>query len=213
MQVRKLLAIAGVSIVAVLVGRTVWKHLGGDPSAPPPIALRIESKPPAAEVWWDGFPSGKVTPVTLAVDNGLPHALELRLAGLSPARIAVPAGQPEGNIALELSEAGAVEVHSDPPGAMVSMKNEPPCTTPCTVEVPAGSPAQLEMTRDGYLVETASFTVAGHSLARWTPRLRRSGTLEISSDPPSVIATVDGKPVGRTPLNVPVEAASPHQVA
>ncbi len=172
----------------------------------------LETKPLGAEIWLDGFPLGKTTPATLRLDNALPHDIELRREGWMKARRTIPVGQSDATLALELREAGRLQVSSDPPGAQVAVEGESVGITPCTVDVPAGSPVRLAVTHEGYLAATSLTTVASGELIQWTAPLRPAGIVDVSSDPSAVTVLVDGQPVGETPRRVAVEAGLPHEV-
>jgi PEGA domain len=203
-----LLLVAVAVVSAVKLGR---RFLGGEgPSTS--VAVTLETKPLGAEIWLDGFPSGKVTPATLSVNSALPHQLSFRLRGWMRREEILPAGQPAAALAFELSEAGTVKVSSVPPGAEVSDRSGPLGLTPTSVEVPASVPSRLTVSLDGFLPASTLATVASHEVLEWSAHLRPAGVLEISSEPAEVVALVDGEPVGKTPVDAPVEAGVPHVV-
>jgi len=205
-------ALALALVAAAVAAKLAWRAFWDDSSGPPTIALTLETKPLGAEIWLDGFPLGKITPATVRVDNALPHELELRLDGWMKMRSATPVGQPAATLAFELREAGRIQVSSDPPGARVAVEGESRGVTPCTVEVGAGEPTRVTATLEGYLPATNLAIVASRELILWAAHLRPAGTLDISSDPSAVTVLVDGQPMGKTPLSIPVEANAPHQV-
>jgi hypothetical protein len=202
----------GVVIAVGLAGRLAGRLFGAGPAAAPPIALTLETKPLGAEIWLDGFPLGKVTPATIALDNGLPHEIELRREGWMKLRQALPSGQPDATLAFELREAGRMQVSSQPAGAHVSAEGAEAIPAPCTIEIPAGAPVRVTAALEGYLPATTLATVEGGQVVEWVARLRPAGIFDIASDPPGVPVQVDGLRQGTSPLSFPVEAGVPHRI-
>jgi archaellum component FlaG (FlaF/FlaG flagellin family) len=212
MTLAKRIALLPLLLAVAIAAKLTWQFFSSRSPGPPQISLTLETKPLGAEIWVDGFPLGRITPATVRLDNALPHDIELRQEGWMKARRTIPAGQSDATLALELQEAGRIQVSSDPPGAQVTVEGGSVGITPCTVDVPAGSPVRVAVTHEGYLAATSVTTVASRELIQWTAPLRPAGMVDVSSDPSAVTVLVDGQPIGETPRRVAVEAGLPHEV-
>jgi serine/threonine-protein kinase len=129
-------------------------------------------------------------------------------AGLSPAPAVAPAGVPQSPAAPPPSAAplsGSLHLESDPPGAGVRVNGQARGQTPLDVaELPLGD-YEVLFERRGYEAQTRRVSLsAAAPVAEVRARLARSapttGTAEIVSSPAGASVTVDGKPVGHTPL-------------
>jgi hypothetical protein len=121
---------------------------------------------------------------------GAPNAAEL------------PAAEPPA--AKEPTEAATAKlvVGSRPSGATVSVDGEARGKTPLTLMVPAGE-HKVALARERYATVTRSVDVPG----RLEVTLRRPpATLHVESDPPGGEVIVEGRPRGKTPVDVTLDA-------
>lgn len=103
---------------------------------------------------------------------------------------------------------------SDPAGAVVIVDGRVVCQgTPCSRELPAGA-TMVTMQKERYLPrqEVVEVTKRGPPLKlNWTldPNF---GRLTVTSTPPGLSVTIDGKPAGRTPIAASELAPGTHEV-
>jgi len=110
--------------------------------------------------------------------------------------------------------ATVVTFASDPPGAVVIVDGRVVCQgTPCSRELPVGI-AVVTMQRERYLPKQEMVEVA-----RRGPPLKLNWTLDpdfgwlsVTSAPPGLPVTINGKPAGRTPIAVSELAPGTHEV-
>jgi TolB-like protein len=95
-----------------------------------------------------------------------------------------------------------VSFNSDPPGAVVLADDQLLCqATPCSRNLPAGT-LTVSMQKERYVSRKETVAIpADGSLPRIAWKLTPDfGWLTVTSDPDSVIVTINGEPAGRTPL-------------
>lgn len=187
----KTMMIAAAAVVAVLaVGFGITKFSGGGDSATSPA--------PAAE------------------NNDVPIAPPLPKSIASPAKAAPKTPEPEpatpaataaDPVAGPAKGMVAVSIRSNPPGAKVLVDDGKfdPCTTPCTIDLPAGRHV-LVAQLDKYETANKIFQLPAEAQLNITLR-RQTGTVAVSSSPPGAQILVDGvEQPERTPaiLTLPV---------
>jgi TonB family protein len=99
-----------------------------------------------------------------------------------------------------------VSVETTPPGATISVDGVVRGTSPLDVPGLALGPHEVKAELKGFAASTESVELTAEAS---TPKLSLTlsrtaapvGTLELVSNPPGALVKVDGKPVGRTPLN------------
>ena len=205
-------ALLGLLVVLIVTG-VVALHWLVQLAPTPGVQLTLESQPPGAEVWLDGFPLGKVTPTTLDWDNQIAHELLFKHAGRAHLRQTVAAGQPSGTLAVVLGEVGRVSVVTSPPGAEVTCDGESLGVAPRTFELLADRSEKLTVSLPGYLDSSTVVTVGIGNVVLWAPGLQPAATLVVTSDPPGATVSFDSALMGRTPLQLQIEAYATHVVS
>ncbi|MFH1567631.1 MAG: PEGA domain-containing protein [Gemmatimonadota bacterium] len=123
--------------------------------------LAVQSEPPGAEVWLDGEPTGKRTPVLLDSLPVATHGLELRLPDYVSAETTcrVWLGETD-SVALTLAlKPATLQLITDPPGARVYIDGvEQPAVTPGSYAV-AARRHQVRFERDGYDEQVVEYDV------------------------------------------------------
>lgn len=130
-----------------------------------------------------------------------------------PAPAAAPVAAPEPLAAA--TSPGTVIVESNPPGAEVSIDGEARGVTPLRLSlVPGTYTAEL---RQAGVTKTIAITVEAGTTLRESielpPATIGTGRLSITSDTAGARVTLDGRPVGVTPLSLAGVAPGAHRVA
>jgi serine/threonine-protein kinase len=148
-------------------------------------------------------------------------------APVSPAA-AVPEPAPEAAApppkASPAVAVGRIVIQSEPSGALAYIDGRRVGTTPVTAQdVPLGG-HDVRVTRSGYAPAEERVTLTADARSRTVRvRLRRgssgaaepvigTGSLEVDSRPRGARVTVDGRPVGQTPVRVPELSPGDHKV-
>lgn len=184
---------------------------GGNGCAPPepsPTVLRIETDPAGAEARLDGERIGD-TPITFPTAAPGLRILELRLDGHQPVILPVelpPGATTRRHVSMQPVE-GLVLVESNPAGADVTVAGVYRGKTPVAVtDFPAGvQRVRLEMA--GHDSREIEVTVRDRTPQRHQVELlSHLGGLKLVSVPEGASVRLDGKLVGKTPLDLtPVE--------
>lgn len=99
-------------------------------------------------------------------------------------------------------------VSSKPPGATITVDGEAQGKTPATLSVVAGT-HEIVVTKDRYATVTQSIDAPG----KVDVTLKRpAATLHIESEPPGGEVIVEGKPRGKTPVDVTLDAFHHYEV-
>jgi hypothetical protein len=110
---------------------------------------------------------------------------------------------------------GTLTVGTSPEGATVFVDGVNRGLTPLNVTLPAGEHV-LELVSNGERRRLPVTLTAGGQVSHYfeLPRTSPTGTgsLQVRTDPPRAIVTVDGQPFGRTPTVVTGLTPGPHQV-
>jgi sugar lactone lactonase YvrE len=172
------------------------------PAVEPLGNLIVDSNPPGAAVTLDGEPKGR-TPVTVSgVKAGL-RSLSLSLDGYRPWRgeVSVEGGAAaRSSVTLEPLP-GSISVSSSPAGAVVYLDGEPKGQTPTEIGQVAVGNHQIKVSLKGYRDWTDRVSVGpGGKVSRRVALTLMTGWVSITSGPTGAKTTVDGKPIGQTPL-------------
>jgi formylglycine-generating enzyme required for sulfatase activity len=176
-------------------------------------AVTFRSRPGGARVRLDGQEVGR-TPLTVDVNEGS-RRVELRLDGYKThfTRIRVAAGEPYALPVVELTPAEAkLVLHSQPPGATVTVNGEYGGETPTELFLPPGSNHTLELSKAGYEPARHAVVLESGSVRRLDVKLDgRYGEIRFEVDPPGAELVVDG--VSRGSAERPVKLlAVPHAI-
>lgn len=123
------------------------------------ISLRVNSEPPGAEVFVDGFSRGE-TPAALQLPTG-DHELFIYKKGYVPERKKVTwkAGDRPSIKETLRPQRGGLVVITDPPGAQVFLDRRPLGLTPLAYETIRPGPYQLELSLAGFDTVETGITV------------------------------------------------------
>jgi serine/threonine-protein kinase len=103
-----------------------------------------------------------------------------------------------------------VELLTDPPGAQLTIDSGArSCTSPCTLSLSSGRHTLIAQLA-GYAVARRIFNVP-QDASLFISLQRGQGVLVVTSDPPGSAVTVDGNPIGYTPVTARL-VAGPHQL-
>jgi len=107
---------------------------------------------------------------------------------------------------------GNLRVVTEPPGAEVAVDGRSLGVTPFDGQVEVGT-YRLTVTRNGFLpMEEEVTVVEGGELARTFQLEVAPATLRLATEPPGARVTLDGAPVGETPVDLTDVAPGTHQV-
>lgn len=186
-------------------------------NAPPDgeALLRIQSEPPGASVRIDGTHRG-VTPLTLEEIPPGEHLLSLSAPGYRDHHQTLTLGagtRRTVDVALE-PLTGLALVHSDPPGAEITIGGATYGRTPLLLTtLPFGS-YRLDFSREGHESRSIDVTIKDRRPFKVSVALpSTSGALSVASDPSGAEVFVNGIPQGHTPVTVPrIPAEDPVRV-
>jgi hypothetical protein len=112
------------------------------------------------------------------------------------------ASKPESEPDEGEGKPGELQVQSKPPGAQVTVDGSARGKTPLALSLPAGE-HEVRLDKERYASWTQSVGVPG----KVDVTMRRpSATLHVESDPPGGDVIVEGKPRGKTPVDVTLDA-------
>lgn len=146
--------------------------------------------------------------------SGTPDARTAIDAAVAAASLPARAPDAARAAAPPRSDAGQrwLEVRSTPPGAQITVNDQPAGTTPAMLPAPAG-PFRVELTRPGYRTWARTFRApTGDVVLR--PKLKRAkaqGRLTINSIPWARVY-LDGRLLGTTPIQAARVPAGAHRV-
>lgn len=175
------------------------------PRAPP--VLRVSSDPLGASISIDGIGMGAVTPAELKeLPLGRPLQLELSLAGYRPLKASVQLDRGDKELGLKLQPMqGGLRVQSEPPGARARVGRRH-CKTPCELRGLPPGPAKLSLSLRGYQPLEQSVQIEDGATAAVELSLladlkqAASGSVSVKSQPSACPVWLDGRAVGRTPV-------------
>ncbi|RIH84248.1 PEGA domain protein [Calidithermus terrae] len=183
--------------------------VGRSQPQPQPVTgtLNVTSNPQGAQVFVDGRLVGN-TPISVSVQPGR-HDIELRLAGYDTYRTSVNVGLGQVisiNATLERPRpaTGTLVVNSSPQGAQVFIDGRLVGNTPISVSLNPGR-ADVELRLDGYDVFRTSVVINPGQTTSVNAGLnaqRRTGVLNVTSNPSGADVYINNQRVGRTPYSV-----------
>ena len=186
----------GIFLGLPLGGAVVWY---ARPLPPPVIVEKMPEPPPStlAAVDMTALAPASRDAAATATATPKPSAPTLpptaKPAASEQATAAAPTAKP--------AEA-ELQVTSKPPGAAVSADGEARGRTPMTLSLTAGA-HELTVTKERYAPVTQSVEAPG----KLEVTLKRpTATLHVESDPPGGDVIVEGKPRGKTPVDVTLDA-------
>jgi TonB family protein len=110
-------------------------------------------------------------------------------------------------VAVALPTAGSLQIDSEPAGARVRVNGQPKGQTPLRLEdLPFGA-YEIRVEQKGYDAQTRTVSLDTSSplvevrVALLRPSAPATGAADILSTPPGAAVSVDGRPVGHTPLS------------
>lgn len=197
---------------AIVAGLVVWAiatlDSGGD-AAPPVVAtgtIEVRSTPPGATIWLDGRKVPQKTPASideLPLDR--PIRVEVAKVGFAVrprlARVTIPAGSKKTTATFDLEPGRQLQVTSDPPDGVVSVNGERLSTpTPTLLQpIALGETASITVELDEHLPGFVRVEVTAETSSIVHLALAPAQRIDISSEPPGALVSVDGAPHGKTP--------------
>lgn len=180
---------------------------------PEVATVHIQTKPPKAEVFFDGKFVGQ-SPLTLQNVRVGEHEVMVRLKGYRPQKrkVVIAPGEQRVGFIMEVLT-GKLRVRSDPPGARVMMGGEEKGKTPLFLpEVPIGT-YRLLVALPGYKPYVADVVIKADEETVVDAILERErGSLRVETEPPGALIVVDGKARGKSPLSLKDVGAGEHVV-
>lgn len=184
-----------------------------DRIAPNVAVLQVTSKPPGASIYIDRKDLGArgVTPASLGFEKGA-HKVILELPGYEPAEIGpvdLSRGQTTPVTATLREIIGTVTIKGGFEGAQVRVDDDklpPTCSLPCNLTLRPGRHV-IFLSAPGHETQAALVEVAPNQTIAVKPDLRALRVpLTVNTDVREALVTVDGTPVGFTPLvaSIPV---------
>jgi len=167
--------------------------------------LLVKSSPSGASIFIDGQRAG-TTPTMLQDLEAGEHAIELKQGDYRHAGKLTVSADRFLVVSLVLKKVrGRLEIKSDPPGAEVTLSGRTAGRTPLVLpDLEAGS-YRLELRRKGYVPEQRELRLSAARLSELVSvSLQRAGTIRVESRPEGATVLVDGKAVGKSPIDVPV---------
>jgi hypothetical protein len=117
-------------------------------------------------------------------------------------KAAAEANKPAADATKAKAAKAELQVASKPPGAAVTIDGQDRGKTPLTLTLPAGT-HEVAVAKDRYATVTQSVAAPG----KLDVTLKRpTATLHVDSDPAGGDVVVEGKPRGKTPVDVTLEA-------
>jgi hypothetical protein len=213
---------AAIALLLALIAMVAVPRL----SRPSTTSVRIAVEPAGATIELDGHARGVATDGTLLVTGlevGRAYRVAARLDGYSPTEtVFQPAAGPPTNLDLRLvARTAAVEIDSDPRGAIVTIAGQEVGVTPTTLtRLTPSSDVTLTVRRTGYAaVERTIRVPAAGGAAQIALAMTMDpsfASLAVTSRPPGAEIYVDGqRQVGLTTptKELLVEAGRPHVVS
>jgi hypothetical protein len=177
------------------------------PEASPPPTLALgdlavtAAKAPAADL---AVAPAHVTASRPPIADLATHPTEIAAKPVEPAAKPVePAAKPvEAATKPAKAKKAELVISSRPPGATVTVDGEAQGKTPVTLTVSAGA-HEVSVAKERYATVTQSIEAPGKLDV---PLKRPSATLHVDSEPPGGEVIVEGKPRGKTPVDVTLDA-------
>lgn len=186
---------------------------GEDAGAPLDAFVQVSSKPTGSFVTVDGQDAGE-TPVKVPVASGSAHQVKVVRGGYFVETRQVSPGVGEtARVDVTLRPGATLRVTSDPPDASVTVNGELvlEATPGVTAAFAPNKSVEVAVSYPGYDTFTKKLKVKGEQ--KLDVKLTASLKVGITSSPTEAQVTVDGKPVGTTPVDVFLSARGKHTVA
>lgn len=177
-------------------------------------ALSVDSAPPGAAVALDGKPTGKLTPVKLAVDSGREHTVELSHPDCFPFKTTFFAAPHEtSTVQASLKRGARVSVTSDPAGAQVDLDGKAAFTAPGRSALLAPGRHLLLARLPGMAFDFTELQVLDDEQSEWSAKLVPGVAVKVSSAPEGAAISLDGRATGLVaPAELWVAAGKKHVV-
>ncbi|OUS11141.1 hypothetical protein A9Q89_09930 [Gammaproteobacteria bacterium 53_120_T64] len=179
-------------------GMDITQHIAVD-LQPAWGQLRIQSKPPGAEIFVNGKSQGLSPRDIDILASG--EAVTLQLPGHKPwqQRLSVPAGEQRDWPLIELQPAdGLLSLSSQPPGASITLDGHYLGTSPRQIELSPDKPGQLRVFLDGYYPARQRVSIASGERRALTITLKpKLGVLNIRVQPAGATLYIDGHARGK----------------
>ncbi|MEZ0122723.1 MAG: SUMF1/EgtB/PvdO family nonheme iron enzyme [Candidatus Reddybacter sp.] len=175
--------------------------------------MQINSEPTGAQVLVNSSVQG-VTPLQVDIlQSGEPVSLKLPGYKEWQQTLSVPAGEQREWPLIELQPAdGILLFSSQPSGAGITLNGNYLGTTPLQIELPPGSPQQLQLYLDGYYPATHSLSMASGEQRELKITLKaKLGKLQISAQPTDARLYIDGIAKGSANQSFKL-LARPHRI-
>ncbi|MBN45159.1 MULTISPECIES: PEGA domain-containing protein [unclassified Methylophaga] len=170
--------------------------------------LTVNSVPSGAMVTIDETEAGK-TPLTLPLQGGL-HTVKVSLAKYETTEetIEIQNSKPELERNYRLSpETAGVHLNLKPSGGQLTL-NGLRIENSQLISVEAGKSHRLTYAKPGFFSQSETFTLSTNEKRSFDITLQpEMGKVEVLSTPPATV-TVDGKPMGNTPIELDLQAVS-----
>ena len=205
---RGLQAIAGLVTLA-LVALGVVSLVGGDS-----VALRVNVEPNVPfELRLDGKVVGTESPVVVPSVSIGEHRLSVSAEGYLSQEYTfevVEGSENQVNLALEADESafknGQMVIVTDPPNAEVIINGGQPLQSPVTQEnLDRRIEHVIQVSAQGFLPQTRRFVFREGQKETLQIKLEKvllKASLKVTSRPSDAIVMLDGKPIGKTPLDL-----------
>ena len=205
---RGLQAIAGLVTLA-LVALGVVSLVGGDS-----VALRVNVEPNVPfELRLDGKVVGTESPVLVPSVSIGEHRLSVSAEGYLSQEYTfevVEGSENQVNLALEADESafknGQMVIVTDPPNAEVIINGGQPLQSPVTQEnLDRRIEHVIQVSAQGFLPQTRRFVFREGQKETLQVKLEKvllKASLKVTSRPSDAIVMLDGKPIGKTPLDL-----------
>ena len=205
---RGLQAIAGLVTLA-LVALGVVSLVGGDS-----VALRVNVDPNVPfELRLDGKVVGTESPVVVPSVSIGEHRLSVSAEGYLSQEYTfevVEGSENQVNLALEADESafknGQMVIVTDPPNAEVIINGGQPLQSPVTQEnLDRRIEHVIQVSAQGFLPQTRRFVFREGQKETLQIKLEKvllKASLKVTSRPSDAIVMLDGKPIGKTPLDL-----------
>lgn len=166
--------------------------------------ITASSDPPGAELRSEGQVLG-ITPAIVELLSG-ERVLSFSRPGFAThrERLTVVAGSPQALPTIRLKPAaGVLRVQTDPTGASITVDGDFRGGSPATVELSPDRAHRVVVSRAGYESQERTITLGRGAEQALNIRLEpRLGTVRVLSRPVGAQVSVNGRPAGRTPLDL-----------
>jgi hypothetical protein len=182
------------------------------PLAKPKGTLLISADVNGAEVFVDGKSKGTAPVVVPNLQPG-PHTVEVKKAGAQPWKqvVVVESGKTktiQANIGATIVKTGLLKVVCNIPGADVYVDGEKKGVCPASVQGLIPGDHIVVVKAKGYITKSVPFKIVVNQQSLVTVDLEKQkeqlpvGTVRIQSDQPDAMVMMDGKRLGKAPLEL-----------